>query len=345
MPTAPIVHVCVREVQDKEAVARMRSISGVHLTLVDVGPDEETPWQIPAAVEKSTEIILSGYVPSNLNAASNLRLLQIPSAGYEDLLGLDLPGRNIRACNAAGVFDVPIAEWNVAMMVNLVRNVPQMFRHQQAAIWDRSARFQREISGSVVGFWGYGGLARETARLCKTMGMTVHVLARSGVRARGNTYVVAGRGDPEGLLPDKIFNPADKEQFLRGLDFLIIAMPLTGQTEGLIGEAELRSLPPHAYVLNPARGPIIQEQALLKALNEGWISGAALDTHYHYPLPPSHPLWQIPNVILTPHISGSSLSQMFSKRVWEIFHDNVQRYRAGRPLLNELSARQLSETQ
>src|SRR5436190_6052695 len=119
MPTAPTVHVCVREVQDEAAIARMRSISGVHITVVDVGPDEAAPWQIPASVEKTTEIILSGYVPSNLNAASNLRLLQIPSAGYESLLGLDLPGRNIRACNAAGVFDLPIAEWNVAMMVNL----------------------------------------------------------------------------------------------------------------------------------------------------------------------------------------------------------------------------------
>src|SRR4051812_26298327 len=207
MPTTPTVHICVRELLNEEALKRMRSISGVQVTCVDVGPDEEAPWPIPPSVEKSTEIILSGYVPSNLNAASNLRLLQIPSAGYEDLLALDLPGRNIRACNAAGVFDVPIAEWNVAMMVNLVRNVPEMFRNQQAAIWDRSAKFQREISGSVVGFWGYGGLARETARLCKSMGMTVHVMARSGVRARANTYVVAGRGDPEGQLPDKIFTP------------------------------------------------------------------------------------------------------------------------------------------
>jgi len=343
MPNFSTLHICVHDPQDEEAIARMRSISGVHVTCVDPGSDEEAPWQIPADVEKTTEIILSSDAPSNLSAASSLRLLQIPSAGYEHLLPLNLPGRNVRACNAAGVFDVPLAEWNVAMLVNLVRNVPQMFRNQQAAIWDRSAKFQREISGSVVGFWGYGGLARETARLCKSMGMTVHVLARSGVRARDNTYVVAGRGDPEGLLPDKIFTPANKEQFLRGLDFLIIAMPLTGQTEGLIGEAELRSLRPHAYVLNPARGPIIQEKALLQALQEGWIRGAALDTHYHYPLPPNHPLWQMPNVILTPHISGSSLSQNFNRRVWEIFQNNVQRYRAGQPLLNELSPRQLSE--
>jgi phosphoglycerate dehydrogenase-like enzyme len=164
------------------------------------------------------------------------------------------------------------------------------------------------------------------------------------VRARPETYVVAGRGDPEGRLPDKVFTPSEKVPFLQGLDFLIIAMPLTGQTVGLIGEAELRSLPRHAYVLNPARGPIIQEQALLRALTEGWISGAALDTHYQYPLPQSHPLWQMPNVILTPHISGSTLSQNFGKRVWEIFHENVHRYRSRRPLLNELSPRQLSET-
>jgi len=95
-------------------------------------------------------------------------------------------------------------------------------------------------------------------------------------------------------------------------------------------------LRPTAYVLNPARGPLIQEQVLLAALRDGWIAGAALDTHYYYPMPPEHPLWQMPNTIMTPHISGSSGSPFFLERIWDILVQNVERLQQGQPLLNEL---------
>jgi phosphoglycerate dehydrogenase-like enzyme len=337
------IDICVREPQYPPGLERLRAMDGARVTCVDVGSDEEAPWQLPADIEKTTQILLSCYLPTNFAHATGLRLLQLGSSGYSQLLGLELPRRNIRACNAAGVFDAPIAEWNVAMMINLARDARGMMRNQQAGVWDRPARFQREIAGSVVGFWGYGGLARETARLCKMMGMTVHVLARTGVKPRPNTYVVPGRGDPDGVLPDRVFTLSDKETFLRGLDFLIVAMPLTGQTQGLIGEAELRQLPQRAFLLNPARGAIVQEQALLRALREGWIAGAALDTHYYYPMPADHPLWRFPNVILTPHISGSTQTQTYAQRVWDIFLNNVARHVADQPLLNELTPAQLND--
>jgi phosphoglycerate dehydrogenase-like enzyme len=110
----------------------------------------------------------------------------------------------------------------------------------------------------------------------------------------------------------------------------------------LIGEHELRALPRHAFLLNPARGPIIQQDALLRALRENWIAGAALDTHYQYPMPPDHPLWAFPNVTFTPHISGSSLSPNFKTRLWDIFLSNLERFTSGGPLLNELSVSQLN---
>ena len=109
------------------------------------------------------------------------------------------------------------------------------------------------------------------------------------------------------------------------------------QNEGIIGSDELDALPDHACLLNPARGPLVDEKALLHALENGSIAGAALDTHYHYPMPPEHPLWKFPNVIMTPHISGSSGSPHYLRRVWDIFAQNVQRLQAGFPLLNELS--------
>jgi phosphoglycerate dehydrogenase-like enzyme len=204
------------------------------------------------------------------------------------LFPLGLNERGILATNGRGCFDVPIAEWNLAMMVNLARDLRSMIRNQDAAVWDRSAKFQREVRGMTLGLWGYGGIGRETARLARALGMRVHVLTRTGaIPARENVYCVPGTGDPTGAHPHRVFSASESGEFLRDLDFLVVAVPLTAATEGLIGEAELRALPRTACVLNPARGPIIQQQALLRALDEGWIAAAALDTHYVDPLPPN----------------------------------------------------------
>ena len=164
----------------------------------------------------------------------------------------------------------------------------------------------------------------------------------TGSAPREEVYTVPGTGDPEGVLPDRVFQKGGELEFLAGLDFLILAVPLTKQTEGLIGERELQALPRHAFLLNPARGTIVREDALLRALREGWIAGAAIDTHYRYPMPPEHPLWRFPNVIFSPHISGSSLSPHFKRRLWEIFAQNLARCDAGRALLNVLTPAQLS---
>src|SRR4051812_13825380 len=107
-------------------------------------------------------------------------------------------------------------------------------------------------------------------------------MVRGGGRPRKQQYVLPDVGGPGGLLPDRVFVKGQEAEFLSGLDFLILAMPLTDQTRGIIGERELQMLPSHAYLLNPARGPLIKEAALLRALREGWIAGAALDTHYVY---------------------------------------------------------------
>src|SRR5438445_10105086 len=166
------------------------------------------------------------------------------------------------------------------MMVNIARDLRRMIRNQDAQVWDRDARFQSEIRGLTVGLWGYGGIGRETARLLHALGMRIHVLSRYGVAKVENVYSVPGTGDPDGTLPDRVFLKGQEHEFLSGLDFLILAMPLTPASKGIVGERELRALPSSAFVLNPSRGPLIQEAALLRALREGWIAGAAIDTHY-----------------------------------------------------------------
>lgn len=325
-------HILVGSAVHPAALERIRQDSNVRVHLPeDSGFDP-----------RETNIYLGDAVPESLAHASDLEFIQLGSVGFSQLYGLSLPERGVRVSNARGVFDPTIAEWNMAMMINLLRDVPRMFRHQQQAIWDRDAVFQRELRGKTIGIWGYGGIGRATARLAKAFGLKVHVLVQSSIRPRETTYLVPHTGDPEGTLPDRIFTVGQEREFLSALDFLIVAVPQTPQTTGMVGEAELRSLPSHAYLLNPARGPIVQEDALLSALREGWIAGAALDTHYYYPMPPDHPLWALPNVILTPHISGSSSSPYYLERLWDIFLQNVDRLIAGQPLLNEIPPEQLT---
>ena len=317
------------------AVSTLQKMEGLRLQFVE--EPLEKSRALPDSLIENSQVLFCTFPPENLSTMAGLKLIQISSAGYKQLIGLNLDKNNIRACNALGVFDIPIAEWTIAMMVNLSRDLRSLIRNQDHRVRDRSARFQHEIRGSVLGIWGYGGIGRETARQAKALGLQVHVLTRNGVRVRENIYCVPGTGDPEGLLPDRVYAYHEKEEFLNGIDFLQMAIPQTSHTEGIVGEAELKMLRPHAFVLNPARGPLIQEQPLIRALQEGWIAGAALDTHYQYPLPANHPLWSMQNVILTPHISGSSSSPKFLERVWDIMVQNITRLINKQNLLNELS--------
>ncbi len=292
---------------------------------------------------EDVDVLCCVYPPANLEDMRRLKWIQLATAGYEQLYSLSLAERGIRASNARGVFDVPIAEWNIAMMVNLKRNLRQMIRHQDARRWEIADEFQKGIHGETVGLWGYGGIGRETARLARAMGMRVHVLSRrrGPVARQQDVYTAPGTGDPKGELPHRYFQSGEEREFLAGLDFLVLAMPLTRSTEGIVTAEHLRALPRHAFVLNPARGRLIQEAALIESLEKSWIAGAAIDTHYAYPLPAEHPLWAFPNVILTPHVSGSPANQQFGERMWGILTENVRRFLAGETLLNELTAEQL----
>lgn len=333
-----MINVLINMPIELKRLDKLKKMQGINVTVV---PYNEEPHSLPQELMRDQHILFCSTPPDNFHEFESLKWVQISSVGYNQLLGIGLLEQGVRACNAQGVFDVPIAEWNVSMMIQLARNMKGMYHNQENRIWDRSARFQTEIRGTRVGIWGYGGIGRETTRLLKAMGVHVQVLVREGVKERSQIYCVPGTGDPQGELPDIVFTAGQEKDFLRDLDYLIIAVPLTKHTEGMIGEEELRALPATAYVLNPARGPIIKEQALVQALSEQWIAGAALDTHYYYPMPADHPLWGFSNVIMTPHISGSSESTHFLERIWGIFLDNIERFKQGEPLLNELSKRQL----
>lgn len=328
-----------------EQVAQIRA--AVPNARIRTGPSVTEPGvDVPGDVLADCECLLCEYPPANLAVAKRLRWIQLSSAGYSQVIGLGLEDRGIRVTNGLGNFDVPIAEWNVMMMLLWHRHLLEMLANQRRANWDRSSRFQRELRGSIVGFHGYGGIARETARLAKAMGLVVWALTRSGsVATRDLVYRVPGTGDPGGVLCDRVFAPHQEAEFFGGLDYLILGMPITPQTQGIVGERQLRMLAPHAVLINAARAGLVDEQAFIRCMREGWIRAASCDVHYAYPLPPEHPLWSMPNVVLTPHISGSSASTNFLDRIYDIFAQNLARLVAGEPLLNQLSADQLRGTE
>jgi len=310
---------------------------------VRIGPWIDDEGQtLDRELMKGADILLCELPPANFDDFDRLKWIQLTSAGYTQVLKLPILERGIRVTNGLGNFDGPIAEWNILMMLLWQRSLLDLLDNQKNKIWDRDARFQQDLYGATVGFWGYGGLARETARLAKAMHLNIWAMTRDGtVRERKLTYRVAGTGDPQGLLPDRVFSPEHVKEFLGGLDYLILGVPLTAATTGLISENELRLLKPSAVVINPTRAAVIDPQAFIRCLREKWIRGASLDVHYAYPLPPEHPLWAMPNLVLTPHISGSAASPQFLTRIYDIFTQNLVRLINHQPLLNELSEAQL----
>ncbi len=291
---------------------------------------------LPPDQAEGCTVLVSDIAPANLDAMTGLAWLQLGSAGYMQVAGLPLEAMGVRVTNASGVNDVPIAEWCLLAMLAFERDLPELLRAQREREWDRRAKFQSELRGRRVGIIGYGGIGREVARLSRALGLEVWVMNRSPIGPTPLRFTPAGTGDPDGTCPHRAFTMADLDDFLPEIDYLVLTAALNPRTVGLLGERELRLLPPTAMLLNPARAQLVEEAALRRALTEGWIAGAAIDSHYREPLPPDDPTWEWPNALLTPHISGSTLSPRREARLWELFGRNVERYRAGEPLLNEV---------
>ena len=323
-----------------EGLEKIRPLVPDGVVELFTAPDASGDW--PVEQIRDCTVLFCEFPPANAAEMACLEWIQLGSAGYEQLRGLPLLERRVRVSNASGANDVPIAEWCITMMVMFERDLRLLLENQKAHVWDRSARFQSELRGRRVGIIGYGNIGREVGRVCRCLGLEVWAMDRFPIGPRPNRYAPPGTGDPDGVVPHRKFVVECMADFLPHLDYVILTTPLTDATRGMIGEQELRMMRPTAVLLNPARGPLVDERALLRALREHWIAGAALDAHFQYPLPAEHPLWEMPNVILTPHISGSSAGREFLTRVWGLFADNLERHLKGESLLNELSAGELA---
>jgi phosphoglycerate dehydrogenase-like enzyme len=273
--------------------------------------------------------ILCGYeVPANWRAlAPRLRWLQFIGAGVDSLqpTGVLDAGSELIITTAAGVHASTISEYVFGSMLMFNWNWPQMVRLQDQHVWARSASWyglgRRELVDSTLGIVGLGSIGRAIGRLGRAFGMRVLGMRHSSLEE--------GKVDPDA---DALFAPEQLHDLLGQSDYVVLSVPLTRETERLIGEAELRAMRRTAYLVNIARGRVVDEQALIRALREGWIAGAGLDVTEMEPLPADSPLYAMHNVILTPHISGQSAH--YDTRLAALFADNLRRYREGLPLRN-----------
>lgn len=291
---------------------------------IEVFADRQEFWN----ALHDAEIACGFNLPDNVfKAAPRLRWLQYIGAGIDKLrsTGLLDPGSRILVTRASGVHITQISEYIFGSMLLFNRSWPEMLKLQQRHIWPRhSSEYhlaQRELAGRTLGIVGLGSIGRGIAHLGRAFGMKV-IASRFSTRP--------GASDPD---VDALYTMDQLHMLLGQSDYVVLAVPLTERTEKLIGEAELHAMPRQAYLVNIARGGVIDEAALLRALQEGWIAGAGLDVAVEEPLPAESPLFDVPNLILTPHISGAS--DYYNVRLADLFAENLYRYRAGQPLRNQ----------
>jgi phosphoglycerate dehydrogenase-like enzyme len=213
-------------------------------------------------------------------------------------------------------------------MLVLARNFHEAVRLQARGEWNRFAVIAhqgglRELHGSNLAILGAGPIGANLARMAAALGMHVRVMRRDA------SHPVP---DAEAVVP-----PAQLHALLGWADFVVLAVPLTEETRGMIGAAELRAMRSSAYLINVARGEVVDEAELVRCLRSGAIAGAALDVFNQEPLPPDHPLWSLGNALLTPHISGYTAT--YFDRMLALFEDNLGRFLAGQPLRNVVDKR------
>ena len=250
--------------------------------------------------------------------APKARWLHSMAAGLESTLFPALVESPIPMTNARGVFKESLGEFGIASILYFAKDLRRMVRNQEAARWEQ---FDVEmITGKTLGIVGYGEIGRATAVRAKALGLNIHAIRRRP-ELSGNDPVV-----------DRSFAIADRAAMLAGCDYVLLAAPLTEETRGLIGAAELAAMKSSAVLINLGRGPVVDEAALITALSSGQIRGAALDVFDVEPLPAGHPFWTMENVLISPHCADHTAT--WTDEAIQFFVDNCNRFLKGEPLEN-----------
>ena len=262
------------------------------------------------------EVFFGSVVPTNIMSRSpRLKWVQTMNAGVNTVLDSDIKQSRVMLTRAGGIHGIPMREFVLHLMLMFAKQATLCFKLQQEKRWQT---FTPEMLHSkTCGILGLGKIGSEVARLARAIGMRVIAL---DIKRMARTKV------------DVMLQPERLGELLSESDFVVIALPLTPETTGYIGEAELRAMKPTACLINIARGKIVDEGAIIRALEERWIAGAGLDALATEPLPVDSKLWKLPNAILTPHVAGVSLN--YNLAVTNLFCENFIRYLNGEKLFN-----------
>lgn len=271
-----------------------------------------------------TDIFMGySFAKNQLALAPRLKWIHAVSAGVTQFMYPELRETGVIVTNATTVHCVPIAQHILGMLVALARRFPDSLRHQQQARWAQNELWTapvkpRELRDQVLLFIGFGAIGRETARLARPLGMRIWAVTHSG------------RADSD--LAERAFPSSKLHEALPEADFVVVAAPDTPRTRNMLGAGELALMKSSSYLINVARGTLIDEPALIDALQRNVIAGAALDVTAKEPLPSESPLWKLTNAFITPHVSGATENTW--QREEELIAENLNRWFAGKELLN-----------
>lgn len=270
------------------------------------------------------EVIFGLQVPKNvISRAPKLKWIQSMSAGMEHILDSDMVSSHVVVTNTSGIHAVPMAESVLGLMLMFVKHAPSYFALKRKRQW--KVIIPSVLRSKTIGIVGLGSIGREVAKLAKAFGMRV-------VATRRSTNSIARAKNVDAILPSNQLH-----KLLSESDFAVLTLPCTRETNKLIGKEELQTMKPTAYLINVARGNIVHEEVLIRALEEGWIAGAGLDVFATEPLPKESKLWKLPNVILSPHVTGDMVD--YDILATELFCDNLSRYINGEKLLKIVAKR------
>lgn len=271
------------------------------------------------ALLSQAEVIYGYRPPKNVIArAPKLKWIQTMLAGVDHILDNDIVSSPVILTNTSGIHTIQVSEVVFEMMLMFVKQAPLCFQSKQKKQWQRFT--PAVLHSKTVGIVGLGSIGKGVARLAKAFGMRVVATRRSAKRVTRARYV-------DTLLPGE-----QLPVLLSESDFVVLALPLTPETDKLIGEKELKAMKSTAYLINVGRGGTVDEEALIRALNENWIAGAGLDTFTTEPLPADSRLWELPNVIISPHVAGKLKN--YTAAATDLFCENLRRYLSGKKLLN-----------
>jgi phosphoglycerate dehydrogenase-like enzyme len=292
---------------------------GDHTAPMTRTPAQAAEWaslvaeaEVMLDVDRATERDLARQAP-------RLRWIQLSSSGVVHIVEqMGLGDRPIVVTNAAGMHALPLAEFVLFAMLYFAKRMPRVLADQRRHHWERFAL--DTLPGKTLGIVGLGHVGGAIARLARSVGLRVVAVRRTAGAA----------SEPPDA--DAVYPPAGLRTLLGESDYVVLIVPLTPETAGLLGKAELAAMKPGAVLINIGRGQLVDEAALVESLQSGHLAGAALDVFAAEPLPKASPLWDLPNVLVTPH----SMSTALDENEWlvDLFSDNLRRYLAGQPLRN-----------